>query len=281
MTMGLRRIERWVRLATNGHYREVDRLLKLPRKQAGTTRLLGPELFFVDGRSCALQHHVIFERGIYAMRRDHTSPRIIDAGANIGMATLYFKRLFPSAKIDAFEADPGIVQALRKNVASFDLHDVEVHHAAVSDKTGTVEFVSTGLDGGYVSKSDNQASVTVRAVRLRDWLDDPIDFLKLDIEGSECDIITDSQAHLKKVSQIFVEYHSLAAERQVLPEMLAALRNAGFRIFVQTEYCAPRPLLDPACDNSMDLRLNIFGTKVESLGSAMPRDAYFKGSHSA
>jgi precorrin-6B methylase 2 len=226
----------------------VDRLLKLPRKQVGTTRLLGPEMFFVDGRSCALQHLVIFENGIYSMRPDRTNPRIIDAGANIGMATLYLKQLFPSAKIEAFEADPDIVKVLKKNIASFDLHDVTVHHAAASDKA-------------------------VRAVRLRDWLHDPVDFLKLDVEGAECDIIADCESLLKNVSQIFVEYHSLAAEEQRLPEMLATLRNTGFRIFVQTDYCAPSPLLDPVCDNSMDLRLTIFGTQRARLNSVTSRGA--------
>jgi FkbM family methyltransferase len=215
-------------------------------------------MFFVDGRSCALQHRVIFEHRIYAMLCDHANPRTIDAGANIGMAALFFRRLFPSAKIDAFEADPGIVQVLRQNVDSFGLHDVEVHHAAVSDKTGTVQFVSTGLDSRYVSKLANQASMAVPAVRLRDWLDEPIDFLKLDIEGAECDVIIGCLSHLKNVSRIFVEYHSLAAERQQLPEMLANPRDAGFRIFIQTDYCAPCPLLDPASYSAMDLRLNVF-----------------------
>jgi len=280
MTLGLRRAEHWARLTTDSQYREVERLLKLPRNQAGTTRLLGPQLFFVDGRSCALQHRVIFENQIYAMHSEHKSPRIIDAGANIGMATLYLKQLFPSAKIDTFEADPNIVEVLQKNIDSFGLHDVAVHHAAVSDKTGTVQFVSSGPDSGYVSKSANQASVAVPAVRLSDWLGEPIDFLKLDIEGAECDVILDCLSHLKNVSGIFVEYHSFAGEPQRLPEMLANLQDAGFRIFVQTDYCPPCPLLDPASDLSMDLRLNVFGTQLEG-NSARSRGASFEASHAS
>ncbi len=263
MAIGVRRIKHWMRLATDIHYREFDRLLTLPRKQAGITRLLGPEMFFVDGRSCALQYRHIFEHRCYALQLDSTAPYMLDAGANIGMATLYFKQLFPSAKIDAFEADPGIVEVLRKNVTSFHLRDVKVHHAAVSDKVGDLQFVSTGLDNGYVSRVPNEQTVTVPSVRLRDWLQEPVDFLKLDVEGTECDIIADLRPQLKNVSRIFVDYHSMVAQRQRLPEMLTCLQEAGFRIFIQTDFCPSSPLLDPVSDGPMDMRLDIFGTRPD------------------
>jgi len=262
MAMALGRIKHWIRLATDAEYREVDRLLNLPRKQAGTTMLLGRALSYVDARSCALQHRVIFKHGIYAIRCDGSRPRILDIGANIGMATIYLKRLFPSAKIDAFEADPEIVQVLRKNISSFDLHDVEVHHAAASDKEGSLFFVSNGADGGHLARSTSEDSVAVPAVRLRDWLEKPTDFLKLDVEGAEFGILADCRDRLKNVSQLFVEYHSFSGEKQQLPELLFILRDAGFRIFIQTDYCAPAPLNDPVCDGPMDLRLNIFGSRL-------------------
>ena len=54
------------KLATDVGYRESHRLLNFPKNQPGSTFLLGPELHFVDGRSCALQHLVIFQKKIYA-----------------------------------------------------------------------------------------------------------------------------------------------------------------------------------------------------------------------
>ena len=255
-------IRHLAKLASDVRYRETTRLLSFPRKQAGTTRLLGPELSFVDGRSCALQYHVMFEKGLYATGIKREAPRIIDAGANIGMATIYFKRLFPDARVITFEADPKIASVLRKNVASFKLQNVEINQAAVTDKEGNLVFVADGADGGHLSPSDDAIGERVSVVRLRDWLEEPTDLLKLDVEGSEVDIIFDCSDHLKNVSKIFVEYHSFARKEEVLPEFLLALRSAGFRIFIQTDYCAPSPLLDQRCDGSMDLRLNIFGVRT-------------------
>jgi len=259
--MAFRRIRHWIRLGIDAHYREIDRLLKLPRRQRGVTRLLGHPMYFIDGRSCALQHRVIFEHGIYALQSGNSVPRILDVGANIGMATVYLKRRFPSARIDAFEADPDIVQVLRQNIALFNLKDVEVHHAAASDKAGSLLFISTGADGGHLSRSAGEG-VAVPAVRLRDWLSEPVDFLKLDVEGAETAIISDCKGRLRNVSKLFVEYHSFANEEQRLPELLEILRDAGFRLFIQTDYCSQSPLDDPVCDGPMDLRLNIFATRL-------------------
>jgi FkbM family methyltransferase len=253
-------------------YREINRLLRLPRKQFGTTNLLGPELSFVDGRTCALQYKVIFESHIYAMNRRNPAPRILDVGANIGMATIYFKKCFADARIDAFEADPQITNILRRNVDAFDLTNVTIHNVAASNKIAELEFVSDGSDGGRLIDSEELATSTmesaprfsVPAVRLKDWLSEPIDLLKIDIEGAEYDVIADCKDDLRLVRQIFVEYHSFSSRPQVIPEFLGMLRDAGFRLYVQTDYCAPSPLKEPLCDGEMDLRLNIFATQTRS-----------------
>jgi len=260
MAIGPRTIRHWALLATDSHYREMDRLLKLPRHTPGMTRLLGAELRFVDGRACALQYRAIFENHSYAAKLHSAAPRIIDAGANIGLATIYFKKAFPRARIDAFEADPRIAEVLRTNVASFDLDDVTVHHAAVSDRTSNLQFVSSGADGGHVARATEQEkTVSVPAVRLRDWLEEPIDLLKMDVEGSESDIIADCRLQLRNVSRLFVEYHSFINERQRLAELFGILGDAGFTTFVQTTYCPPSPLLDPG----WGMQLDIFCTRLD------------------
>jgi len=247
-------------MTTDARYREAHRLLTLPRHQPGSTYLLGPELKFVDGRSCALQHLVMFEKKIYATSLSGRSPRIIDAGANIGMATIFFKRTLPDAKIIAFEADPNVAEVLASNVASFNLENVEIKRSAVSDKRGTMTFMPDGSDGGRLSEA-GLGGVQVETVRLRDWLQEPVSLLKLDVEGAETDIILDCRDLLHNVEQLFVEYHSFAHRKQMLPEILEILRASGFRILVQTDYCGPSPLLEQPTHSGMDLRLNIFGVR--------------------
>jgi FkbM family methyltransferase len=254
----IRRLKHFASLATDAEYREFHRLLELPRKQPGVTSLLGPELSFVDGRSCALQHLVMFKNNFYAMTSAVDNPRILDAGANIGMASLYFKRMFPKARISAFEADPIIAGVLQKNLSKFGYSDVAVHTVAVSDCTTTMKFSANGSDGGRLGDG---GEISVPVVRMRDWLDGPIDLLKLDIEGEEFKVILDCKDRLENVSKVFVEYHSFESQPQRLPEILTILRDASFRLYVQTDFCPPTPLKDQTDDGGMDLRLNIFGIK--------------------
>jgi FkbM family methyltransferase len=204
------------------------------------------------------------------MKSGIRTPRILDVGANIGMATIYFKSVFPEARIDAFEADPVVANVLKHNVDAFNLRDVRVHNVAASDKAGTLVFLSNGSDGGRLVeanelvdlRSKSESTVEVPAVRLKDCLSESIDFLKIDIEGAEYEVIADCQDSLHFVRHIFVEYHSFVSRPQLLPEFLSFLRDAGFRLFVQTDYCASSPLKSPASDAGMDLRLNIFGTRA-------------------
>jgi FkbM family methyltransferase len=246
-----------IKFATDARYREFHRLLKM-EGQPGTTNLLGDgELTFVDGLACARQHLVIFKQGLYAMKCA-PAPRIIDAGANIGMASLYFKKNYPEARVTAFEPDPRISDVLQTNMLSFGHGDVEVVRAAVSDREGLMSFSPDNADGGRLAGDGDK---TVRVVRMRDWLDEPIDLLKLDIEGAEFDVLKDCSAQLGNVSKLFVEYHSFASQPQQLPELLTILRDAGFRVHLQTDYCAPSPLHEVVISNDMDLRLNIFGSR--------------------
>ena len=105
----------------------------------------------------------------------------------MGMSVIYFKTLFPGCRILAFEADPYIFSFLEKNVQSFGLNDVTVINKAVWDKNDDVlSFLAEGGAGGRVQeKSGQHKFVDVITTRLRDYLTEEIDFLKIDIEGQK------------------------------------------------------------------------------------------------
>src|SRR6187551_2590260 len=90
---------------TLGQKMEVRRLLRLARYQETTTNLLGPVIDIPDGPSVASSWEAIFRRNIYLFAADTSSPRILYCGANVGLACAYFKKIFPAARITAFEAD--------------------------------------------------------------------------------------------------------------------------------------------------------------------------------
>ncbi len=61
----------------------------------------------------------IFVEEVYRFQSDTNTPLIIDCGSNIGLSIIYFKRLFPEAKIIGFEPDNEIFKILENNINQF------------------------------------------------------------------------------------------------------------------------------------------------------------------
>jgi FkbM family methyltransferase len=215
----------------------------------------------VDAASFLSAYRAIFETEIYAFEPDHNVPKIIDGGANIGLATLYWKRNFPSAQITAFEPDPEIFDVLKKNLKERGYDNVELIQKGLWSETTTLQFEPDGADGGQVKDEAPEEGGDVQKIpvtRLKPYLNDRIDLLKLDIEGAETEVLNDAAEHLRSVQHLFVEYHSYVGEEQRVDEILHVLRRAGFRIHVQPELVADRPFLQRMESYGMDHRLNIF-----------------------
>lgn len=82
----------------------------------------------------------------YAFEPATPTPRIIDAGANIGMATLFFKTMWPEASVDAFEPSPASFRLLERNVTDNRLTNVRLHAAALAGRSGQVSFFTPPED---------------------------------------------------------------------------------------------------------------------------------------
>ena len=95
-------------------------------------------------------------------------------GSNIGLAILYYKQLFPSAKTTAFEPDKEIVEKyLKVNLANHGIRDVRMIEEAAWIEECTLEFYNNGRAAGSLAcKIDPQADqVFVPTARLRDYLE--------------------------------------------------------------------------------------------------------------
>lgn len=78
-------------------------------------QFLGHELHFDDLFSVYVVYKEIYLYEDYFAKLTNDTPRIIDGGSHIGMATLYFKDRYPKAKITCFEPDPRNFELLIKN----------------------------------------------------------------------------------------------------------------------------------------------------------------------
>lgn len=239
--------------------KEAAALLQKPRYSPGHSKVLGSKLFYTDAASTSFMLRELFLKQIYAFRCKKESPFIIDGGANIGMSLIYFKQLFPQAHILAFEPDAKIFACLEKNVQSFGLQGVELLQKGLWSEETTLQFHSEGADGGRI---DSQAGQRIDTTRLSNFLQKPVDFLKLDIEGAELEVLKEAEEQLPLVQQLFVEYHSFIGQEQTLDELLAILRRQGFRVYVQSPALnAEQPFLEQEQYAGMDMQLNVFALR--------------------
>ncbi len=207
---------------------------RLWNKPAGS--VIGAEGFrfrITDGPNAYMQVKDVFVRGIYRFAASRPDPLIIDGGSNMGISILGFKRDHPSSRIIGFEPDPAICELLKSNLERNEAHqNVTLVNAGLGEEDGTATFAADGSAGGRIE--DGAAARTIRVERLSRYLNEPVDFLKLNIEGQELAVLRECAAagSLGNVRQMVLEYHGWAGGTQFLGDLLNLLDREGFRYFV-------------------------------------------------
>lgn len=231
----------------------------------GETELFQKKIFYTDYLSYESTKNEVIDQQIYKFESNNLKPKIIDCGANIGLSIIFFKRLFEDAKIIAFEPDPVIFDTLKKNIQSFDLDNVELINKALWKNEGEISFFSEGADGGRIDDKiyGEGKLISLKTTQLSNYIDGPIDFLKIDIEGAETEVIKECQHKLHLVENIFIEYHSMVDSQQTLAEILDILKRNGFRYYIsQIGIRSEHPFINKRVLLGMDNQLNIFGTRL-------------------
>ncbi len=167
---------------------------------------------------------------------------LVDAGANIGLATLFFAQAFPDSRILALEPDVDNHRLLVHNLRG--LSDrVECLQAAFWPEDELLQMDPAPFRGGreWARTVRRQTSTAPSArgpvavvtpagadARLGG---DGIDLLKMDIEGAEAEFFADAErrhALLSRVDAIALEVHP---ERIEPVRVVEALDEAGFLVF--------------------------------------------------
>lgn len=183
----------------------------------------------------------ILDGGIYWFESERLDPVIIDAGAHIGLATIYFKWLYPEAKITAFEPNPELFKLLERNVNENKLTNVTLVPAALSKHRGTASLWVDATDwkwwsvgslkpGAWNGEQKDQKEIVVETVKLYDFVQkmDRVDLLKMDIEGAESQVIRGLREQLDKVTELIFEFHPTVSGN--LAELKAFLEKRGFQV---------------------------------------------------
>lgn len=195
------------------------------------------------GDVCFFLYQDLFVHRIYHFESDKPNPRIIDAGSNNGMSILYFKHVYPDATVIGFEPDPHLYRYLQENLKLNNLSQVELHQAGLSGTEGQLEFHSDGLIGSSLldrgdRSDDNWTTSSVPVIRMREFLREPVDFMKMNIEGAEWDVLHDCEDLLSNINEMVIEYHHLPEIPRTLHRILTVLHEQGFEYAV-SDYGLP------------------------------------------
>jgi FkbM family methyltransferase len=137
----------------------------------------------------------------------------VDVGANIGFHTLGLaRRVGPTGTVHALEPAPGNFRLLARAVRESGYRHVRLHEVAATATPCTVALHLAAANRGdhrLTPASESRDQVTVRGVPLDELLRDapPVDFLKIDAQGSEVEVLAGARATLARHGglAIFVE----------------------------------------------------------------------------
>tara|TARA_B100000767_G_C19711537_1_gene513029 strand:- start:461 stop:1384 length:924 start_codon:yes stop_codon:yes gene_type:complete len=179
-------------------------------------------------KSLVLQEHSETNETKFLKKIIDTGQVVIDIGANMGWYSIHFSKwVGGSGKIFAFEPVPEIHEELRSNIKLNFCQNIKVFNCALGNKNESILFNVSNFEGGSGASSENlkfgkEIKVTKR--KLDDVMSEQninnIDFLKIDIEGGELNMLKGAEKIIEKYKpKIFLEIVDIHCDRfGYLPE---------------------------------------------------------------
>jgi FkbM family methyltransferase len=204
---------------------------------------------------------------------NRAAPIILDGGSNIGISVLYYKWLFPNSRILAFEPDPHIFKILKGNVEKNSLKNIDLHNCALAGQNGELDFfydsdiTKSSLVGSTQQSKFLSNKITVHAKKLSEYITTEIDFLKLDVEGSEADVLKDLEdaQKLKFIRHIYLECHHNLNSNALLEKSISTLSHAGFAFQIGANDLIPRDIHDGNFGIQQDIMIYAQNQKMMTL----------------
>lgn len=203
----------------------------------GPVRISGMKVHCLNFGSFLWAYREIFVQRTYLFNPARPSPRIFDCGANIGLATIFFKSLWPDSSVISIEPDPTTFATLSLNLMTNHLRGVQALNVAAWDSESEIDFYVAPEAPGSLLMSAIRGRlegerIRVPTKRLSSLVgNERVDLLKLDVEGAEQMVLEDLSASgkLPLIDAIIAEFHHrIGGEKSRLSEFLSILEQSGF-----------------------------------------------------
>ena len=174
----------------------------------------------------------------------NSSWNMIDIGAGLGDFSIFAAQLAHAGELHAYEPLETSVQLLERNIAENQIGNVAAYSVAVTSQGQTLaakslDIVPTSTE--FVT-SEAAATGTVESVSLEQAIgrlpNQRCDFLKIDCEGGEFDILLNSSSEtLARIDRISLEYHDSEAHSHT--EIVERLKQEGYTVSVENNPVHP------------------------------------------
>jgi FkbM family methyltransferase len=186
----------------------------------------GGQLFFRNRDDYGVAYEV-FIHGVYDLPGQPAS-LILDLGGHVGFTALLFAWKFPTAKIIVLEPDPARAGQIRRHVQANQLTArVEVIQAAASAHAGRARLSAAGSGSRLGAEGEEVPVVDIFEILQNHH----VDILKMDIEGSEFEILRDVRFKSLAPRIITMEWHNTPEYLDGHRECCEVLARLGYDIF--------------------------------------------------
>ncbi len=162
---------------------------------------------------------------------------VVDLGANVGYATLYFALRYKYAKLYSFEPHPKHFECLSHLIRLNKLESrVTLYNAAASTGNRLGVLSDQGTCSTLVDVSKDCTCIQAEVIDIFEWSKKigGIDILKMDIEGGEHAILRDPRFAQLDCRSIVMEYHPTSDCTAAASAVLARMAETGYRAEVFT-----------------------------------------------
>lgn len=154
----------------------------------------------------------IFVKKEYGFDYGDNVNTVIDLGANIGLAAVFFKNKFPECIVISVEPEEKNFKMLKRNTTNY--KNVFILNNAIwnESKNLFIENTKDGEWGFMVSQESDFPEQTIKSITIDQIIEEykliSLDVLKIDIEGSEKDLFqTNFEKWLPITKRIVIELH--------------------------------------------------------------------------
>lgn len=174
----------------------------------------------------------------------------VDVGCHKGEMLDAMLKLAPEGRHFAFEPIPELYDQLKQRYNG----RVSVHQVALSDRTGKTTFqhvvtnpAYSGIKKRTYKNDEDIEQIEVKTDRLDTLLPDDfqLDFLKIDVEGGELQVLQGAREHIARSKPVIIFEHGIGASDHygTTPDMIYQLlvEESGLQIGLLEDYLEERP----------------------------------------